>query len=23
MGIKNSYPGDKTAGAWTWPLISI
>jgi len=21
-GLQGSYPGDKTAGAWNWPLTS-
>jgi len=23
MGIRGSFPGDKAAGAWNWPLTSI
>jgi hypothetical protein len=23
MGTEDSFPGDKAAGAWSWPLTSI
>jgi len=23
VGIRNPFPGDKAAGAWSWSLISI
>jgi len=23
MGTRGSFPGGETAGAWSWPLISI